>query len=166
MSIFYYTTWVFTCIPEGHHGLKVGIFQMAISAWKSWPIQKITPLLYEKLLKFEGKKWSYFSHFHTLTWSNEHLKFHFRVNFTKLRFWPLRSEARAKIFTVLITWLGLVNFANLCHLGTSKGFRAVRVPWSEPDHHASHRMFEIWLWQFYEKVIEKLKKDALKIFLF
>ena len=78
--------------------------------------------------------------------SNEHLKFHFRVNFTKLRFWPLRSEARAKIFTVLITWLGLVNFANLCHLGTSKGFRAVRVPWSEPDHHASHKLFEIWLW--------------------
>ena len=32
VSIFYYTTWIFTCIPEGHHGLKVGIFQMAISA--------------------------------------------------------------------------------------------------------------------------------------
>ena len=25
----------------------------------------------------------------------------------------------------------------------SKGFRAVRVPWSEPDHHASHKLFEI-----------------------
>ena len=31
-SIFYYTTWVFTSIPEELTGLKVGIFQMAISA--------------------------------------------------------------------------------------------------------------------------------------
>ena len=156
VSIFYYTTWVSTCIPEGLHGLKVGIFQMAISAWKSWPIQKITPLLYEKLLKFEGKKWSHFSHFHTLTWSNKHLKFHFRGYFTRLSFWHLQGEARAKIFTVLIAWLGLINFTIMCHLGTSKGFWAIRVSWSEADHHRSRRLFDIWLWQFYEKVIKKL----------
>ena len=155
-SIFYYTTCVFTCIPEELPGLEVSIFQMAISAWKSWPIQKITPLLYEKLLKFEGKKWSHFSHFHTLTWSNKHLKFHFRGYFTKSSFSHLRVEVRTKIFTVLIAWLGSVNFAIMCHSGTSKGFWAVRVSWSEADHHRSRRLFDIWLWQFYEKVIEKL----------
>ena len=125
-SIFYYTIWVFTSIPEELTGLKVGIFQMAISAWKSWQIQKITPLLYEKLLKFEGKKWSYFSHFHTLTWWNKHLKFHFRGYFTKSSFWHLKGEARAKIFAVQIAWLGSVNLAILCHSGTSNGFGAVR----------------------------------------
>ena len=140
--------------PEELPGLKVGIFQMTISALKSLPIQKLTQFIDEKLLNFEGKKWSCFFHFHTLTWSNEHLKFHFRVkiyfrvNFTKTSFSPLGSEARAKLFTVLITWLGSVNFANLCHSGTSKGFWAVRVPWSEPDHQTSWRRFEIWLWLF------------------
>ena len=135
---------------------------MAISPWKSWPIQKITPLLYQKLFEFEGKKWSYFSHFHTLTWSNKHLKFHFRGYFTKSSFWHLKGEARAKIFTVLIAWLGLINFTIMCHLGTSKGFWAVRVSWSEADHHRSRRLFDIWLWQFYEKVIEKLLKVCPK----
>ena len=143
-------------IPEGLPSLKVDTFQMAMLAWKSWPIQKLTPLLYEKLLKFEGKKWSYFYNFHTLTWPNKHLKFHFRGYFTKSSFWHLKSEARAKIFTVLIAWLGSVNFAFMCHSGTSKGFGAVRVSWSEADHHRSRRLFDIWLWQFYEKVIEKL----------
>ena len=38
-----------------------------------------------KTSKFGCIKWSCFSHFHTLTWSNENLKFHFRVNFTKSR---------------------------------------------------------------------------------
>ena len=145
MSIFCYTTWICTCIPEGLHGLKVTIFQMAISAWKIWTIQKITPLLYEKLLKFKGKKWSHFSHFHTLTWSNKHLKFHFRGYFTKSSFWHLKGEARAKIFTVLIAWLGSVNFVFMCHSGTSNGFGAVRVSWSEADSHRSRRLLDIWL---------------------
>ena len=106
--------------------------------------------------EFEGKKWSYFSHFHTPTWWNKHLKFHFRGYFTKSSFWHLKGEARAKIFTVLIAWLGSVNFAFMCHSGTSNRFRAVRVSWSEADHHRSRRLLDIWLWQIYEKVIEKL----------
>ena len=102
-------------------------------------------------------------HFHTPTLSNERLKFHFRVNFSKTSFSPLGSEGRAKIFTVLITWLGLVNFANLCHSGTLKGFWAVRVPWSEPDHHkAVCDMTLTILWKSHQK---NSKKYTLKIFL-
>ena len=116
-----------------------------------------------KNLKLEGKKRSCFFHFHTLIWSNKHLKFHFRVkiyfrvNFTKTSFSPLGSEARAKLFTVLITWLGSVNFANLCHSGTSKGFWAVRVPWSEPDHHkAVCDMTLTILWKSHQKTLKSI----------
>ena len=105
------------------------------------PKNKTTFIL--KLFEFNGKKWSYFCNFHTLSWSNQHLKFHFRGYFTKSSFWHLKSEVRAKIFTVLIAWLGSVNFAILCHSGTSKGFGAIRVSWSEADHHRSRRLFDI-----------------------
>jgi len=36
---------------------------------------------YEKLLEFEGKRLSYYSHFHTIIWSNNHMKFDFRGYF-------------------------------------------------------------------------------------
>ena len=141
--------------PRGAPRSQSRYFSNDNFSFKKFTNPKTNTIYRWKNLKFEGKKRSCFFHFHTLIWSNKHLKFHFRVkiyfrvNFTKTSFSPLGSEARAKLFTVLITWLGSVNFANLCHSGTSKGFWAVRVPWSEPDHHTSRRQFEIWLWQLY-----------------
>ena len=104
---------------------------------------KMLLVLYEKLLKFEGKKWSYFSHFHTLTWSNKHLKFHFRGYFTKSSFWHLKGEARAKIFTMLIAWPVrsiLLSCATRAHQTVSE----LLVSWSEADHYRSQRQFDIW----------------------
>ena len=156
MSIFLLYNMALYFNPRGARRSQSRYFSNGNLSMKKFTNLKNNTTFILNIFKFEGRKWSYFSYFHSLTWSNEHQKFHFRVNFAKSRFWPVRSEARAKIFTVLITWLGLVNFANLCHLGTSKGFRAVRVSWSEADHHRSRRLLDIWLWQFYEKVIEKL----------